>query len=132
METVQNDLNHHTLMEKLGASSSHSDDPTLKNSLFIAVRLTNNADIGTYQYSGFGIRFDRKSALSFPGVGIGQNVILFGVDMSSSVHVYSKKKDNSILGKGPTKGLEHTLTADKIYSINFTVTKKKLALRWSK
>ena len=132
MEAVQNDLNHHTLMEKLGASSSHSDDPTLKNSLFIAVRLTNNADIDKYQYSSFGIRFDRKSVFSFPAMGFGQNIILFGVDMSSSVHVDSKKKDISILGKGTTQGLEHTLTADKIYSINFTVTKKKLALRWSK
>ena len=65
-------------------------------------------------------------------MGFGQNIILFGVDMSSSVHVDSKKKDISILGKGTTQGLEHTLTADKIYSINFTVTKKKLALRWSK
>ena len=132
MEAVQNDLNHHTLMEKLGASSSHSDDPTLKNSLFIAVRLTNNSDIDKYQYSSFGIRFDRKSVFSFPGMGFGQNIILFGVDMSSSVHVDSKKKDISILGKGAIQGLEHTLTADKIYSINFTVTKKKLALRWSK
>ena len=110
MEAVQNDLNHHTVMEKLGASSSHPDDPTVKNSLFIAVRLTNNADIEKYQYSGFGIRFDTKSAFSFPAVGFGQNIILFGVDMSSSVHVDSKKKNISILGKGPTQGLEHTLT----------------------
>ena len=33
-----------------------------------------------------------------------------------------------VLGKGSTRGLEHTLTAEKIYSINFTVTKKKLCL----
>ena len=33
-----------------------------------------------------------------------------------------------VLGKGPTRGLEHTLTAEKMYSINFTVTKKKLCL----
>ena len=26
-----------------------------------------------------------------------------------------------ILGKGPTQGLEHSLSAEKIYSINFTV-----------
>ena len=39
---------------ELGASSSHSDDPTLKNSLFGAVRLTKNAEIDKYQYSGCG------------------------------------------------------------------------------
>ena len=27
---------------------------------------------------------------------------------------------------GPTQGLEHTLTAEKMYSINFTVTKKEI------
>ena len=48
--------------------------------------------------------------------------------MSSSVHVDNKKKDILILGKGPTQGLEHTLTAEKMYSINFTVTKKKFCL----
>ena len=38
------------------------------------------------------------------------------------------KKYILVLGKGPTQGLEHTLTAEKMYSINFTVTKKKLCL----
>ena len=48
--------------------------------------------------------------------------------MSSSVHIDNKKKDILILGIGPTQGLEHTLTADKMYAINFTVTKKKFCL----
>ena len=38
------------------------------------------------------------------------------------------KKDILVLGKGPTQGLEHTLTAEKMYPINFTVTKKKFCL----
>ena len=33
----------------------------------------------------------------------GKNVIIFGADMSSSVHVDNKKKDILILGKGPTQ-----------------------------
>ena len=33
-----------------------------------------------------------------------------------------------ILGIGPTQGLEHNLTAEKMYSINFTVRKKKFCL----
>ena len=45
--------------------------------------------------------------------------------MSSSAHIDNKKKDILVLGKGPTQGLEHTLTAEKMYSINFTITKKK-------
>ena len=46
--------------------------------------------------------------------------------MSSSSHIDNKKKDILVLGKGPAQG--HTLTAEKIYSINFTVTKKKFCL----
>ena len=48
--------------------------------------------------------------------------------MSSSIHIDNKKKDILVLRKGPTQGLEHTLTAEKMYSINFTVTKKKFCL----
>ena len=67
------------IVYELGASSSQSDDPTL----FGAVRLTKNADIDKYQYSGYGIAFDRESAFSFPVDGFGQNVVIFGADMSS-------------------------------------------------
>ena len=90
--------------------------------------MTKNADIDKYGYSGYGIRFDRRGSFSFPGGGYGQNVLIFGVDMSFSAHIDNKKKDILVLGKGPTQGLEHTLTAEKMYSINFTVTKKKFCL----
>ena len=109
---------------ELGASTSNSDDPTLRNCLFDTATLTKNADIDKYGYSGYGIGFDRKSSFSFPGGGFGQNVIIFGADMSYSAHVDNKKKDILIFGKGPTEGLEHTLTAEKMCSINFTVTRK--------
>ena len=49
--------------------------------------------------------------------------------MSSSAHIDNNKKDILVLGKGPTQGLQHTLTSEKMYSINFTLTKKKLCLR---
>ena len=47
--------------------------------------------------------------------------------MSSPAHIDNKKKDILVLGKGPTQVLEHTLTAEKIYSINFTILKRNLA-----
>ena len=76
--------------------------------------MTKNDDIDKYGYSGYGTGFDRKSSSSFPSGRFGQNVIIFGVDMSSSAHFDNKKK-TSILGKGPTQGLEHTVTAKKMY-----------------
>ena len=113
---------------ELGASTSNINDSTLKNCLFGAVTLTKNTDIDKYGYSGYGIGFDRRGSFSFPGGGFGQNVIIFGADMSSSAHIDNKKKDILVLGKGPTQGLEHTLTAEKMYSINFTATKKRFCL----
>ena len=52
-------------------------------------------------------------------------MLIFGVDMSTSIHIDNKKKDILVLGRRPTKGLESTLTAENMYSINFTVTKNK-------
>ena len=96
-----------------------SSYPTLENCLFGAAKLTKHVDVDLYKYSGYGIGFDRKGSYSI-GDEVGRNVIIFGVDMSSSPHIDNKKKDISILGKGPTQGLEHTLAAEKLYSINFT------------
>ena len=97
-------------------------------SLFGAVSLTKNADIDQYKYSGYGIGFDKKSEFLFGNV-FGRNCINFGADMSSSVQVDNKKKDILIIGKGPTQGLDGTiLTAEKLYSINFTENNKKFCL----
>ena len=45
--------------------------------------------------------------------------------MSSSVQIDNKKKDILVLGKGPMQGLQHTLTAEKMCSINFALRRKK-------
>ena len=49
--------------------------------------------------------------------------------MSSYAHVDNTGKDILILGSGPTQGLgEHSLTAEKMYSVNFTDHRKKMLL----
>ena len=93
-----------------------------------AATLTKKKDIDKYGYSGYGIGFDKRGSCSFPGGGFGQNVLIFGFDMSFSEHIDNKKKNILVLGIGPTQVLEHTLTAEKMYSINFTVAKKKFCL----
>ena len=55
-------------------------------------------------------------------------MLIFGADMNTSIHVDNKKKDILVLGNGPTQGLESTLAAERMYSINFTVIKKKFCL----
>ena len=45
--------------------------------------------------------------------------------MSSSTKIGNRKKDTLIIGKSPTQGLEHTLSAEKMYSTNFTEKKTR-------
>ena len=65
--------------------------PALENCLFGFVKLTKNADIDKYGYFGYGIGFDRQSSFSI-GSETGKNVIIFGVDMSSSSKIDKRKK----------------------------------------
>ena len=80
------------IVYELGVSGSKNSDPTLKNCLFGAVTLTKNTDIDKDEYSGYGVGFDRRSSFSFTGGGFGQNVLVFGVDMSFSSTLMIRKK----------------------------------------
>ena len=73
--------------------------PTLTNELFGAVKLTKNADINKYKYSGYGIGFDSHGFYSHPSGGTARNVITFGVDMSSSTKIDNKGKDQKVQHK---------------------------------
>ena len=48
--------------------------------------------------------------------------------MGSSAHIDNKKRDILVVGKGPKQRLGYTLTAEEMYSINFTVTNQKFYL----
>ena len=107
-------------------------DFTLNNCLFGSVMLTKNVDLDKYIYSGYDIGFDSRSEFSFTDGSMGRNVIIFGADMNSSVHIDNKGRDMLILGEGPTQGLDGTtLTAEAIYPINFTQTNISLYYNWS-
>ena len=108
--------------------NSESNYHTLENCLFGIAKLTRSTDIDNYKRFGYGIGFDRKGFFSI-GDEVGRNVIIFGVDMSSSPHIDNKGKDILILGKGQTQGLgERSLTAEKLYSIKFTKENTKFCL----
>ena len=83
----------------LNSTLSYNEDITLEICLFDAVKSTKNAYISKYKYSRYGIGFDGKRAFSHPSGGLGNNAIIFGVDMSSSVHVNNKGKDIKTLHK---------------------------------
>ena len=113
---------------EISKSINISDYPIPENCLFGAVTLTKNTDIDKQKYFGCKIRFDRHGSFLSPGIGLGRNVITFGEHMTSSTKIDNRKKDILILGKGPTQGLEHTPSAEKMFSINFTEHNKKFCL----
>ena len=110
-------------------SNLNNFDPTLKNCVFGAIKLTKNSNIDKYEYAGYGIGFDSKGTFSDPSGRTGVNVIIFGADLSSRAHANNKTKSILTLGEGFPQGLEDTtLYAEKKCSINFTATRKKSGL----
>ena len=104
-------------------------DFTLNNCLFGSVKITKNADPDKYKYSYYNIGFDSRSEFAFTDGSMGENVIICGADMSSSVHIDNKNKDFLILGEGPTQGLDDTtLTTEAKFTINSTQPRKTFIL----
>ena len=80
----------------------------LENCVFGAIKLTKNADVDKYKYSGYGIGFDSRGSFSHPSGGDGKNVIIFRADRSSSVHANNKGNNVLVLGKDFTQGINGT------------------------
>ena len=55
-------------------SNPNNFDPTLKNCLFGAVKLTKNSDIDKYKY-------DAREIFSYPSGGTGENAVVFAANM---------------------------------------------------
>ena len=92
----------------------------LNKCLLRFVKLSKNADLDKNKFSGYGKGYDSSSECLFTDESMGRNVIIFGVDMSSSVHVDNKIKDN---------GLDDTtLTRKNIPCISFTQSNKIFVL----
>ena len=69
------------IVYEINKSFNISDYLTLENWLFGAVTVTKNVDIKIYKYFGYVIGFHGHGSFSFPGNGLGKNVIIFGVDI---------------------------------------------------
>ena len=94
------------------------------------MNLNKNADTDKYGYSGYGIEFDARSQFPLPDGSWSKNIIIFGVDNSSSTHFDNRKNDILVLSKGPTKKLDDTtIIAEAKYPISFTKSGKIFLLR---
>ena len=70
--------------------------------------LTKNANPDKYMYSGYVIGFDSCWKFSLTDGSVDRNVIIFGVDMSSFLHIGNKGKNILILGDGQAQELDDT------------------------
>ena len=87
-------------------SSTRNTDYTIQNALFGAIKITKNADYSKNNYAGYGLCFDQGGEFShtvrqgnFDRTTDARNVIIFGVDMSSSIHVTNRANNIYVMGK---------------------------------
>ena len=64
----------------------------LSDCVFGAVKLTKNAIFNKYEYSGYGIGYDKRLDFSINGE-FGRNAVIFGVENSSTVNTNNRKKN---------------------------------------
>ena len=94
-----------------------------------AARPGNTTDPDNFIYSGYGIGFDHTGTFTHSEGNLARNVIIFGADMSSSVHASNKTKDILVLGRGLIQKIERTTVyAGKMDSPNFSVENKIFVL----
>ena len=79
--------------------------------MFGATNIVKNNDKEKYVHSRYGIAFDGKVEWSF-GKNSARNVIIFGIDNSSSSHIDNLKND-LILGEGRTTGINGSFGASE-------------------
>ena len=108
-------------------SQNLDSDFTLANCLFGEVNMTKNADPDKYKYSGYDIGFDSCSLFSCKS-DCSKNVIIFGADMTSSVHTNNKTRNILVLGQVITELNDKKLTAEANYSTNFSKINTKFCL----
>ena len=109
-------------------SSTRNTDYTIQNALFGAMKITKNTDSSKNNYKGYGLCFDEGGEFghavkqgNFNRTTNTKNVIIFGVDVSSSVHATNRANNIYVMGKEFIQGInDTTIYAEKLFHNNFT------------
>ena len=118
-------------------ASTRDKSYTIQNALFGAMQITKNAtDYDKNNYKGYGICFDERSEFGHTITERGhahttdaRNVLIFGADMSFSVHATNRANHIYLMGTGLTQGInDTTIYAEKNFSRNFTDFGKNFVL----
>ena len=118
-------------------ASTRDTSYTIQDALFGAMQITKNAtDYDKNNYKGYGMCFDERSqfghTITENGVthtSNGRNVLIFGADMSFSVHTTNKANHIYLMCDGLTQGInDTTIYAEKKYFRNFREPNVKFVL----
>ena len=118
-------------------ASTRDTSYTIQDALFGAMQITKNAtDYDKNNYKGYGICFDERSQFGHTitendvtHTSNGRNVLIFGADMSFSIHATNKANHIYLMGDGLTQGINDiTIYAEKKYCRNFTEPNIKFVL----
>ena len=96
-------------------ASSRDDTFTTQNALFGAMQITKNSDTSKYDYKGYGICFDEGGQFDhtiteggFAHTTNVRNVLIFGVDMSFSVHATNRGNHIYVMSTEFVQGINDT------------------------
>ena len=82
-----------------------------------------------YIYSGYGLRFDNTGEFTHPQGRKARNIIIFGVDLSNSVHTTNQTQNILILDHALTQKVNNmTIYEEKMYSPNFSAENKTFCI----
>ena len=118
-------------------ASTRDPSYTIQDALFGAMQLTKDAtDSDKNNYKRYGICFDERSqfghTLTEGGrthITNGTNVLIFGGDMSFSIHATNRANHIYVMGDGLTEGInDTTLYVEKKYFRNFAESNVKFVL----
>ena len=117
-------------------ASSRDTNFSIQNALFGALQITKNADTSKYGYKGYGICFDRGTEFGHTISEGGsahttnaRNVLIFGADMSFSVHKTNRASHIYVMGDGIAQGIhDTTLYAENNFYRNFADPGKQFTL----
>ena len=101
------------------------------------MKITKNADYSKNNYTGYGLCFDEGGEFghtvrqgNFDRTTDARNVIIFGVDMSSSIHATNRVNNIYVMGKEFIQGINDTaIYEEKLFHNNFTELGEKSVLR---
>ena len=86
-------------------------------------------DPDKYIYSGYGLGFESTGEFTHPQGETAKNMIIFGVNLSNSLHTTNQTQNILILGNGLTQKVNNTtIYPEKMYSPTFSAENKTFCL----